>query len=476
MPDAFIPDEVLSRADLREALRTHDLEGAFRVIVKYAGISQNRIALACGLTPGKVSTIMSGRTRVTSYEVLVRIADGLRVPGDLLGLATRPWEAEAQPMDENVEAPLRMEMPWQAGATVDFAARLARSDLAMDRRSLARALAAGAFTGAALLDSLEGWLRPAAEHSGRRRPGRLGLREVEQLEEAAAVFRAWDHRYGGGLRRKAVVGQLAEVAAALSEHQAPEVERRLYRVLAQLSGTAATMSWDSGFQRSAQDYYRLSLRAAHAGDDRLWGANVLAGMARQMLYAGRPHDALELVRFAQEGARQESTPRVSAMLHTREAWAFAALGRFGAFERATEQAKDALADAGEGTDPHWITYFDWAELAGVTGGRLLELARHDARLYADNAATEIRRAIELRDPGAGRSNALDRLGLAEAYFLGGHLNTACEETHTAAEAAGRVRSGRVREGMASLYAYTVGHGSSPKVREARNRLREQLAD
>jgi hypothetical protein len=49
-------------------------------------------------------------------------------------------------------------------------------------------------------------------------------------------------------------------------------------------------------------------------------------MARQMLYAGRPHDALELVRFAQEGARQESTPRVSAMLHTREAWEFAALG------------------------------------------------------------------------------------------------------------------------------------------------------
>ncbi|MFJ9027323.1 hypothetical protein ACIRQP_02110 [Streptomyces sp. NPDC102274] len=85
------------------------------------------------------------------------------------------------------------------------------------------------------------------------------------------------------------------------------------------------------------------------------------------------------------------------------------------------------------------------------------------------------RPFARRGPEAGRSNALDRLGLAEVYFLGGDLTAGCQETHAALDAE-RVRSGRVREGMAWLYSYTVGHGASRPVREARARLREQLAD
>jgi hypothetical protein len=69
---------------------------------------------------------------------------------------------------------------------------------------------------------------------------------VQELEGTARAFRAWDHRFGGGLRRKAVVGQLNEVAGHLEEHQAPDVERRLFQVMAYLGGTAATIAWDCG--------------------------------------------------------------------------------------------------------------------------------------------------------------------------------------------------------------------------------------
>jgi transcriptional regulator with XRE-family HTH domain len=472
-----IPPDVLTRTDLRHALREHDFAAAFRILKQYAGLSQNKIALTCGLTPGKVSTIISGTAHITSYEVLCRVADGLRIPGDFIGLAPRPWETEAPAPVETVETPAHMDTPWQTAATIEMAGQLTRADLTMDRRSLARALAAATMSGAVLLDSLEGWMHPGEEGRRRTRPGRLGLRDVERLEETAQAFRAWNHQYGGGLRRKAVLGQLAEVAAVLDEHQAPAVEERLYRVLAQLAGTAAGMAWDSGLQRRAQDYYRLSLRAAHAGGDRLWGANVLAGMARQMLYANRPGDALDLVRLAQDGAREVAGPRVRAMLHTREAWALAALGRPSAFNRATEQARQELAGAAGGEEePYWIGYFDAAELAGTTGGRVLELARADPRAHADRAGEEIREALAQRGPEAGRSIALDRLGLAEVYFLAGDLRAAVVETHAAADAAERVQSGRVREGMAWLYSYTVGHGASGPVREARARLREQLAD
>ncbi|MEU0634492.1 helix-turn-helix domain-containing protein, partial [Streptomyces sp. NPDC005989] len=283
-PGLLAPD-VLDRADVRAALVEHDFAAVFTLVKKWGGLSQNRIASACQLTPGKVSTIISGTQRVTSFEVVCRIADGLRIPGALLGLAPRAWEhhqhtAQHHPSktpETPGEGPHADGIPWRPDATVALAAHLTRSDLVMDRRALTRALAGAAATGAALLDSLEGWLVPVAAAPVQRRPGRLGMRDVEELETTAQAFRQWDHQYGGGLRRKAVLGQLAEVAGALGDHQTPDVERRLHCVMAQLAGTAATMAWDSGLHRRAQEYYRLALRAAHAGGDVVFGANVLAG-------------------------------------------------------------------------------------------------------------------------------------------------------------------------------------------------------
>lgn len=469
--------EVLNREDLRRALGEHDFSAAFTLIKKWGGLSQNRIASACQLTPGKVSTIISGQQQITSIDVIRRIADGLHIPGSLLGLSPRPWETasteQRPPASSGERPPVDDDLQWRPDATVDLAAHLTRSDLVMDRRDASRALAAAATTGAALLDSLEGWLQPAAATTRAKRVGRLGRRDIDHLEQTAQAFRRWDHQHGGGLRRKAVVGQLNEIASALEEHQTETVEARLYRVMAHLSGTAATMAWDSGYQRRAQDYYRLALRSAHAASDTVFGANVLAGMARQMLYRDRAQDALDLVRLAQDGARRVAGPRVRAMLHTREAWALAAMGRTAAFRRATEQAREALAGASEEREPYWIAYFDEAELSGVTGGRLLDLARQDAR-HAETAAEQIRGALNSRGVEAARSHALDRIGLAECHFLAGDVNGAAAEAHRAVDAAWRTGSSRVRTQLGELYPYTVGASASRPLREVRDRIRELL--
>ncbi|MFJ8364620.1 hypothetical protein [Streptomyces sp. NPDC093984] len=346
----------------------------------------------------------------------------------------------------------------------------------MDRRAATRALAGAALSGAALLDSLEGWLQPAPAPEPGNRRGRIGMREVQELEGTARAFRAWDHRFGGGLRRKAVVGQLNEVASHLEEHQAPDIERGLFRVMAYLGGTAATIAWDSGLQRQAQAYYLLALRAAHAGGDAAFGANVLAGMARQMLYRDRPQDALELVHVAQKGAGRKAGARLRAMLHTREAWAYAALGRPSAFRRATEEAAEALADAETDDEPYWIAYFDEAELAGVTGGRLLEMARQQPKEHAEAAADSIRQAVKRRGPEAGRSHALDMIGLAECHFLMGDVVGAVDHTQHAVEAAARTQSTRVRAQLSQLYPYTVGRSVSPRVAEVRTMVRDLLSN
>lgn len=478
-PGSLAP-EVLEREDIRRALAEHDFAAVFALVKKYGGLSQNRIAVACQLTPGKVSNIISGSHRVTSFDVICRISDGLRIPGVLLGLTPRAWEQQheqAPPRNAKAtgERPTVQEIPWRPDATVDLAVHLTGSDLVMDRREATRALAGVAVTGVALLDELEAWLLPVVPRDVPVRRGRLGMGEVEELEGTARAFRAWGHRFGGGLRRKAVLGQLNEVAGYVRDQQTEEVERRLYRVMAQLAGTAASMAWDSGLQQRAQDYYRLALRASHAGSDLMFGANVIAGMARQMLYRDRPQDALELVRLAQDGSRKVAGARVRAMLHTREAWAYAAMGRVSAFQRATGQAAEALGSAEQGKEPYWIGYFDEAELAGVTGGRLLDLARHDPKRHAESAASEIRDALVRRGPEAGRSHALDRIGLAECHFLMGDVRGGVEQAHKAIDAAARTRSNRVRTQLGNLYPHTVGHDAPRAVSDVRARIRDLLS-
>ncbi|WP_374211640.1 helix-turn-helix domain-containing protein [Streptomyces sp. YS415] len=475
-PGPLVP-EVLARDELQRALAEHDFSAAFSLIKKWGGLSQNRIAAACQLSPGKVSTIINGQQQVTSFEVICRIADGLRIPGRMVGLADRPWERQHDvPNAPTQPAPrTSIDGPWEPVTTVSLAADLTRSDLVMDRRAATRALASAALSGASLLDSLEGWLQPTPAAAPASRRGRIGQREVRELETTARAFRAWDHKYGGGLRRKAVVGQLNEVAGHLEEHQTPEVQRGLFQVMAYLSGTAATIAWDSGLQKKAQNYYMLALRSAHAGSDPAFGANVLAGMARQMLYSDRPQDALELVHLAQKGVGRTAGARVRAMLHTREAWAYAAMDRAAAFKRATSEAAEALADAPADEGPHWIAYFGEAELAGVTGGRLLDMARSDPQHHAEPAAQSIRRALAARGTEAGRSYALDLIGLAECHFLMGDVTGAVAQTHLAVGAAARTQSSRVRSQLGQLYPYTVGRSVSRTVSEARASIRELLS-
>jgi len=54
-----------------------------------AGISQHRIARATRQSQSEVSEIIAGR-RVTAYDVLERIAEGLRIPREYMGLGYGP--------------------------------------------------------------------------------------------------------------------------------------------------------------------------------------------------------------------------------------------------------------------------------------------------------------------------------------------------------------------------------------------------
>ena len=340
---------------------------------------------------------------------------------------------------------------WVPDATVALASHLTARD-SMNRRTALKTLAV--LSGAQLLEPLEGWLQPDTR---RPQPSRmstcqLSLQDVAQLESAARVLRALKGR--GELGYKAVLGLLDDVSEALRRYQPSHVEQGLYRVMAILAQAAASVAWDAGMQRCAQDYYHLAIRAAHSGGDALFGANALAGLARQTFYLGHAQDGLELVRLAQAGLRGHTAPKLQAMLLTREAWGYAAAGRAAAFSRTTSLAYDSLAKAGP-EEPQWMAYFDAGEIAGVAGGRLLEMARRDAE-HAEKARDNIVKAIDDKTTKAGRGYVLDHIGLAECGFILNDTAAALADTHRALDLAEQVNSGRVQNGLKRLHRYVAG--------------------
>lgn len=69
----------------RLLLAKRDVAGVFRHLQRH-GISQRRIAAATGQSQSEISEILAGRV-VTSYEVLLRVCDGIGVPRGWMGLA-----------------------------------------------------------------------------------------------------------------------------------------------------------------------------------------------------------------------------------------------------------------------------------------------------------------------------------------------------------------------------------------------------
>ncbi|MFD3594354.1 hypothetical protein ACFWU5_16645 [Nocardia sp. NPDC058640] len=359
---------------------------------------------------------------------------------------------------------------------------LARKDLLVDRREAATTLF-GVVVGTYLLEPLEHWLlRQQNRHDAAPMIVGTGMQELDELEQAARLFREWDDKFGGGLRRKAVVGQLSEVNDMIAATTNSATKQRLGHIRALLAETAATMSWDSGEQHTAQGYYMLSIRSAREADDPALFANGLAGLARQMLTLepvgdgvdriayqhARASDALELVRLAQETVGAFVTPTIRALLCTREAWAYARLGRPSAFYRAAGRARTEFANSG-GDDPYWVHYFDAAELSGTLGGRLLELARTESR-FAEEAAEAIGSAISLRRPDRWRSSALDRLGIAEARLIQGEYAEARRLGEVALADVSRTGSHRVQAKLAEVHTRTADCGTSRPVTELRDML------
>ncbi|GHE07685.1 transcriptional repressor NsdA [Streptomyces alanosinicus] len=350
-----------------------------------------------------------------------------------------------------------VDLPWTGPQTVALLSEFSRSDLMLARRGfLGTSLALSA--GPSLIEPMQRWLVPTpaspvhvepAPVADPRRPGRLSRPELDLLESTTRMFRQWDAQCGGGLRRKAVVGQLHEVTDLLQEPQPEATTRKLFKVAAELAELAGWMSYDVGLQPTAQKYFVLALHAAKEAGDKPLGSYVLSSMSRQMIHLGRPDDALELIHLAQYGSRDCASPRTQSMLYAMEARAYANMGQPGKTKRAVRMAEDTFAEADEWDepDPDWIRFFSEAELHGENSHSFRDLAYVAGRspTYASLAEPLMQRAVELfaKDGEHQRSYALNLIGMATVHLLRREPEESTSYATRAMEIAKKVRSERV---------------------------------
>lgn len=374
-----------------------------------------------------------------------------------------------------------VDLPWAPESVVELLGEFSRSDLMLGRRGfLGASLALSA--GPALVEPMQRWLAPSPvpplPPRAPQATGRLGLGELEQLEATVRLFRSWDMQSGGGLRRKAVVGQLQEVTDLLQDTYPEPVRERMFRLTAELALLAGWMSYDVGMQPGAQKYFVLALHAAKEAGDRPLGANVLGVMSRQMIHLDRPSDALELIHLAQYGSRDTAGPRTQSMLYAVEGRAHAALGQTDKCRRALTVAEQLHADAPEADEPDWIRYFGGAELSSEIGLAFRDLAYRGAA-PAERAREPLERAVRLFEGTAEyqRSHALSRVGLAAVYVLVREAEQACDAATGALTLAARVRSERLTTRLRRTTKSAVDlFGELPCVRRLADRLQGELPE
>ncbi|WP_374204112.1 hypothetical protein [Streptomyces sp. HPF1205] len=384
-----------------------------------------------------------------------------------------------------------VDLPWAGPQTVQLINEFSRSDLMLGRRGfLGASLALSA--GPALVEPMQRWLVPtagavlppavpAAADRDAGRPSRLSGQELDLLESTAVMFREWDNQCGGGLRRKAVVGQLHEVTDLLQEPHPERTARRLFRITADLAALAGWMSYDVGMQPTAQKYLVLALHAAKEAGDRPLGAFVLSSMSRQMIHLDRPDDALELIHLAQYGSRDSATATTQSMLYALEARAYAALGQVNKCHRAVRMAEDAFGDSRPAEDPAWIAFFTEAELHAENAHSYRDLAYVAGRspTYASLAHPEMELAVSgfADDPVHQRAYALNLVGMGTVHLLMDQPEQAAHFTGHALSVAKRIRSERVNTRIRRTTDSAVrDFGDVPEVAALADRLAVELPE
>ncbi|RAK39732.1 hypothetical protein B0I29_104270 [Actinoplanes lutulentus] len=432
-PQAAIPPAVLQRDDVRDAIARHDFGRLFVLVRKWAGISYSRIAESCSIKPERVGTLARGQGSITTFEKIAAIADGMRIPGGMLGLAPRPWE--------NSEALIYGNANPGGGDSVL-------------RRDFLRVSLAGATVALGLGETLEHLIR-----------GRVGSDLPAILRNRAARLRRLDDVLGGGDTFKLYLSEYENTKALIkSASKTTAIEKDLLSVLAEQAQQAGWAAFDMGDHVAAKKLYSDSHGIAlEAGSDSLTG-NALAFLAYQEL----PISPLIAVKTAEQSCaliRAQAPSSARALLHERRALAHAVAGNAAAADAALDAARQALSDDDGSLQPDWSRWVDHKELDIMTGRCWTELRR------PLRAVPVLEAVLGGFDDAHARDKALYSCWLADSYLMAGEIEAAAATASQVLTLSEGVASVRPRQRLQPILEQLELQPGVPEVRQVLEQAR-----
>jgi transcriptional regulator with XRE-family HTH domain/tetratricopeptide (TPR) repeat protein len=347
-------------------LAARDIGEVYRALTRL-GVSQRRIATLVGQSQSEVSEIIKGRV-VKEYALLERIAEGLGIPRELMGLSW--WAADgtyAKPDGTYSGEVTVAETPEGVSAEM-----LRRHLLALG----ATAALGGPIKGLGEILDLPG---PAPLPL----PSRVFTVHVAQVRDLT-------QRLGAAGKAHGAQPQVSSAATGWADRLlhlpgAEPVKRDLLTAVAELHIHGGWAASDAGLYRRAMYHYSRALELATETGDAYLQAHALTLAGFATVEHGHPDDGLKMLQLAQVKAWQvpPEDPRgvaVQAWAQADSATAYAALGDPHAASRELVKARELWQPAR--TDPT-------GDLDGVAA--LLELERGRLDVAEPLAMSSVRR-------------------------------------------------------------------------------------
>lgn len=458
-----IPEGVWSDKTVHELLSRRDIGGLFRRLSQLTGASQTRLGAAVGLEQAYVSRVMAGR-KITSIDVLQRIADGLAMPDEsrmTLGLAPTRWPCHPDMASTTHHGHTRTPVEHSWRDDLRAAVRLWEGDV--NRREMIRQVA---FTSAGYTLPALHWFtsphgQPVAASGGRT----VGQPDIETIREMSTTYRRLDNQYGGGHARNAVTRYLhQEVTPLLTDGRYdPATGRSLLSAVAELTQLAGWQAYDLAEHGIAQGYLTLALSLARAAEDAGMGAEVLAAMSHHATYIGHAASGVDLARAARQTAHRAGIAVLTAEAYVMEAHAHAVNRDEKACTAALHQAEVALDRADRSGNPQWLGYFDEAYLSAKFAHCFHALGKP---VHAERFASRSLRMDERYVRGKSFNLAL----LASVQVQRGEPDRACAIGSEALALAAQLRSSRAVRYVRDLQAQLGPYRRRPVVRQFISRV------
>ncbi|ALG09035.1 hypothetical protein [Kibdelosporangium phytohabitans] len=281
-------------------------------------------------------------------------------------------------------------------------------------------------------------------------PARIGIADVQRVEQAARDLRALDYRFGGGSCHGTVLSKLPGARAMLGGTVPVRLTRRLDAAVADMHNVAGWTLFDNGDATPALHHFTAALDLATRSGDKAMIANIRYRMGRVHLHHNAAGRALAEFGRGRAAAMAANCMLAAAILSANQAWAYAKLGR-------AEEAIEALAvmrtefDAADSDDvPSWAAFFTETDVVAMIGSVHTDLARFVDNRYARQAVPALEAAIGSYGDGMARSRAFCLISLAVDRLLLHDVDTAVDVGCEALRHSRAIKSVRLRDRLRPL--------------------------